>query len=147
MIYLIHPRVGDPPANNQNTFYIRLPNPPAPPRRYNRHPRITTAHPSLTPQHDEDTRFPVYFGHFFPLDTLFYYFCSIKGLTPHPLCLSFGGKSKHIYMCVWPWTKKNSIKSLGYICRNSQNYTVWVKIIDLFYHSFIHSFIHSFNQL
>ncbi len=34
-----------------------------------------TAPPSQTPQHDEDTRSPVYFGHFSPLDTLFYYLC------------------------------------------------------------------------
>ncbi len=27
------------------------------------------------------------------------------------------------------WSKKNSLKSLGYICSNSQQYIVWVKII------------------
>ncbi len=28
---------------------------------------------------------------------------------------------------------KTSLKSLGYICSNSQKYIVWVKIIDFFY--------------
>ncbi len=40
-----------------------------------------TAPPSQTPQHNEDIRSPVYFGHFSPLDILFYYFCSIKNLS------------------------------------------------------------------
>jgi len=42
---------------------------------------LNTAHPSLTPQHDQDTRFPVYFGHFFPLDTLFLLFMLNKSLS------------------------------------------------------------------
>ncbi len=34
-----------------------------------------TAPSSQTPQHDEYTGSPVYFGHFSPLDTLFYHLC------------------------------------------------------------------------
>ncbi len=34
-------------------------------------------------QHNEDTRSPVYFGHFIPFGTLFYYFCLIKA-SPRP---------------------------------------------------------------
>ncbi len=34
-----------------------------------------TAPPLQTPQHDDDTRSPVYFGHFSPLDTLFDHLC------------------------------------------------------------------------
>ncbi len=35
----------------------------------------------------------------------------------------------YIYMCV-TLEHKTSLKSLGYICNNSQKYIVWVKIID-----------------
>ncbi len=30
---------------------------------------------------------------------------------------------------------KTSLKSLGYICSNSQKYMVWVKIIDFFFYA------------
>ncbi len=30
---------------------------------------------------------------------------------------------------------KTSLKSLGYICSNSQKYIVWVKIIDFFFYA------------
>ncbi len=42
-----------------------------------------TAPPSRTPQHDEDTRSPVYLDTLTPLDTLFLYFCWIKA-SPRP---------------------------------------------------------------
>ncbi len=47
-----------------------------------------TALPSRTPQHDEDIRSPVYFGHFIPFGHYFIIIWKLH-LTPHPLCLSF----------------------------------------------------------
>ncbi len=51
-----------------------------------------TAPPSQPAQHNEDTRFPLLFWTLYsPWTLLLYYFCLIKplrGLTPHPLCLS-----------------------------------------------------------
>ncbi len=45
---------------------------------------LNTAPPSRTPQHGEDTRSPVCFGHYFPLWTLYFdYFCWIKA-SPRP---------------------------------------------------------------
>ncbi len=39
-------------------------------------------------------------------------------------------------MCVFvTLDHKTSLKSLGYICSNSQKYTVWVKIIDFFFYA------------
>ncbi len=85
-----------------------------------------TAPPSL-PRTNEDTRSPVSFGHFIPLDTLFYYFCLIKA-SPRPdvtLTVSVVCSSRHTeYNKIWSaalyfwdlWyfdkeVKKNSIYS------------------------------------
>ncbi len=70
-----------------------------------------TALPSQTPQHDEDTRSPVYFGHYFPLWTLYlYYFCWIKG-SPRPDAtptVSVVCSSRHnTQRCNWPIRIKN----------------------------------------
>ncbi len=39
----------------------------------------------------------------------------------------------YIYVCVYVFDSGPQNQSLGYICDNSQKYTVWVKIFDLYF--------------
>ncbi len=47
----------------------------------------------------------------------------------HACYLSGSEKFEFLFENVW-LEHKTSLKSLGYICSNSQKYIVWVKIID-----------------
>ncbi len=44
-----------------------------------------------------------------------------------PIAIDFDSMKKNIYVTL---DHKTSLKSLGYICSNSQKYIVWVKMID-----------------
>ncbi len=72
------------------------------------------------------------------------FFKNITNLTnTKPLNCSWNAKkisilNKPLYFCLQmikyvTLEHKSSVESLGYICRNSQQYIVWVKIIDFYF--------------